>query len=281
MKKGLSLFACLFGSAAALVAAAACDPSLTPETTPGTEGGAPSSSGSSGKPSGDDAGGGNDAATDAPEEGGDDAGKTHVIDGTNDFAASEQLATSSSSPKLYTAYISWDASKVYLGMSGDDIGPGATDKKWLLIYVDGNPGNAGSDLGIAYDDNKTATTPQQAKLPFSAGFHFRWKTGGDHYHDLQKWNGSAWAPVALSVDVKQAGSFIELALPRSVLGAPKKLKVDILMSVEATGDEWTYAVTPKDGWTDGRFPAPQSIPKYYEFDLDDTTKPPNQYAPLP
>jgi hypothetical protein len=169
-------------------------------------------------------------------------------------------------------------------MSGNDIGPNADATKWLLIYVDGNPGNAGTDLGIAYDNGGTATTPQQAKLPFSAGFHFRWKTGGDQYNDLQKWNATTmkWEKVALSVDVKQAGSFIELALPRSVLGSPKKLKVDILMSIEVPdANSWTYAVTPKTGWTDGHYPAPQQIPKYYEFDLDDTTKAPSTYTPLP
>jgi hypothetical protein len=280
MKKRLSLFAPLLASALAL--AAACDPDLTPAKAGdgGAEGGPTSSgsSGSSGTPT--DAGDG-DATSDAPSDaGGDDAGTTHAIDGNNDFAAADRLDTSSSVPKPYYAYVSWDASKVYFGMSGDDIGPTATDKKWVLIYVDGNPGNAGTDLGIAYNGGGAASTPQQAKLPFAAGFHFRWKTGGDKYNDLQKWSGSAWTKVALTVDLKQKNDFVELAIPRSVLGSPKKLKVVMLMSIEDPGNEWTYAVAPKNGWTDGRFPAPQQIPKYYELDLDDT-KPASQYAPLP
>ena len=261
----------------AILAVAACDPDLTPHVVPGrpaTEGGttdapAPPPSGDGGPTS---EGGG---------EGGTEAGVAHLIDGINDFAPGEKLATTS---PLYDGYLSWDEANVYFGMSGKDVGD-VSDKKWVLIYVDGNPGagNPGSATGIGYNCSG-ACTSQQAHLPFSAGFHVRWKADGK-YTDLQKWNPNAvpmaaWVDVGPISTVARQGTFMELSIARSAFGKPTKLKVHMNMVIEQTGVEWTYAGVPSTSFMPDQS-APPAFAKFYEFDLSDRAKAPNAYTPLP
>ena len=185
------------------------------------------------------------------DEGGSEAGAAaHVIDGTNDFTAGEKLATSSPG---YDAYVSWDDKKVYFGMSGGDIGT-TSSSKWVLIYVDGVPGNAGTATGISYDCGGTCAA-QQAHLPFNAGYHLRWKVDGN-YTNLQKYSGSAWTDVGPISTVDRKGTFMELSVTRALLGSPTKLKVHMNMLIEQTGAEWTYAGVPSTSFSpDGPNPA--------------------------
>lgn len=209
------------------------------------------------------------------EEGGSEAGTTtHVIDGTNDFTAGEKLATSSPG---YDAYVSWDDKKIYFGMSGGDIGT-TESNKWVLIYVDGVPGNAGTATGISYDCGGTCAPGQQPSLPFNAGYHLRWKVDGT-YSNLQKYNGSAWEPVpGMITTFARTGTFWEISLTRALLGSPTKLKVHMSMLIEAGNPPgWSYAAVPSTSFTDGYNPA--SFSKYYELDLADLAKAPNTYAP--
>jgi len=213
------------------------------------------------------------------DEGGSEAGAvTHVIDGTNDFTAGEKLATSSPG---YDAYVSWDDKKVYFGMSGGDIGT-TSSSKWVLIYVDGVPGNAGTATGISYDCGGTCAPGQQPSLPFNAGYHLRWKVDGT-YSNLQKSTGVVappWADVGPISTVARSGNFMELSITRALLGSPTKLRVHVSMLIEAANPPgWSYAAVPSTSFTDGYNPA--SFSKYYEFDLADQAKAPNAYAPKP
>ncbi len=253
---------------ACVLAVAACDPDLTPHVVPGapaTDGGTTDGAVTPPVDSGPPIEGG--------AEGGAEAGTTHLIDGTNDFAAGEKLATTS---PLYDAYASWDDVNVYFGMSGKDVGE-VSALKWVLIYVDGNPGNSGSALGIAYNCSG-ACTAQQANLPFNAGYHLRWKADGN-YTNLQKWDGAAWANVGPISTVARKGTFMELSIARAALGSPTKLKVHMNMLIEQAAAEWTYAGVPSTSFTDGK--APPAFTKFYEFDLADRAKAPNSYAPRP
>jgi hypothetical protein len=255
-----------------LVGVAACDPDLSIKTVPGeggSEGGA-ATDGPLQQPT-EEAG---PPAEGGTEEAGIDAAVEHKIDGTNDFTAGEKFPTSS---PQYDGYVSWDDKKVYFGMQGADIaGPGSANK-WVLIYVDGVPGNAGTATGISYDCS-AACTAQQASLPFNAGFHLRWKTDNT-YTNLQKWSGSAWTDVGPISTVSRSGTFMEISITRLALGSPAKLKVHMNMLIEKTGEEWTYAGVPSTSFTDGKDPA--TFAKFYEFDLADRAKAPNTYPLKP
>ena len=70
--------------------------------------------------------------------------------------------------------------------------------------------------------------------------------------------------------------FFEVAIPRAAIGNPSTLKVHVNMINEASGSEWTYSAMPSTSLTDGLDP---NYGKYFEFDLADASKAPNQYAP--
>ena len=259
------------------LAVSACDPDLTPKAVAG-EGGKeePGTTDSGPKPI-DDSGMKSETG---PDEGGADAAVTeHKIDGTNDFAAGEKLATTSSAAPAYSAYISWDDKKIYFGMEGDAVA--AADNRWVLIYVDGNPGNAGTSTGLPYGCGAPPTcTVQQATLPFNAGFHIRWKSTNS-YTNLQQWNATSgmWDDKGAISTFARNGKFMELSVARVALGSPAKLKVHVNMLIEKTGEEWTFAGVPSASFTDGVGPSP--FQRYFEFDLADKAKAPNTYAPKP
>jgi hypothetical protein len=260
----------------AVLVVAACDPDLTIHPVPGEAGPAPAAMDGATAPPVDSG-----VVTEAgpPSEGGMEAGPMeHQIDGTNDFTAGEQFATTSAG---YNGYVAYDDKKIYFGMSGNDVGS-KSNQKWVLIYVDGNLaslGNAGTTSGIAYDCGGSCA-PQPANLPFAAGYHIRWKADGN-YTNVQKWNGTAWVDhVANLSSVAQKGTFMELSITRALLGAPTKLKVHMTMLIEQdNATEWTYSGVPSTSFTDGK--APAAYTKYFEFDLSDASKAPNTYATKP
>jgi hypothetical protein len=251
----------------AMLSFAACDPDLGVVTTPG-EGGV-AEGGSDAPVVVPPVEGGTPSEGGTPVEGGVEAGIEHAIDGVNDFAAGEKFASSSPG---YDGYVSWDDKKVYFGMSGADLGTSSASK-WVLVYVDGNPGNSGTAVGITYACDG-ACAPQQANLPFNAGYHLRWKLDAQ-YSNLQKWSGTAWTNVGPISTFERKGTFWEISLARLALGSPTKLKVHMTMLIEQAGAEWTYAGIPSTSFTDGK--APANFTKYYEFDLADLAKAPNTY----
>ena len=141
--------------------------------------------------------------------------------------------------------------------------------------MDGDPGNAGSATGVAYDCSGTCAS-QQAHLPFNAGYHLRWKADGA-YTNLQQWSGAAWSDVGPISTFDRKGNFMELSITRALLGSPTKLKVHMNMLIEQAGVEWTYAGVPSTSFTDLKNPA--TFANYFEFDLTDLSKAPNAYAP--
>lgn len=258
------------------VYAAACDPDLGIVTTAGDAGTEGGKAGPSVTPQ-DDAGDG-DAADDAGDEGGTtDAGKTHQVDGINDFAAGEKLATTSSSTG-YQAYFAFDAKNLYFGMEGADVAaPGAADH-WVMIYLGSPSISPAHNVGIAYDCSAQCAA-QQPGLPFAASYHLRWKTDAS-YTDVEKWNGTKWDPVTIAFTVVRKGTFVEMSVSQASIGSPNELDVDMNMLIEKdpaqTNGGWTYAGVPSTSFTDAWNP---TFTKYYAFDLTNPAKAPNTYTP--
>jgi len=249
----------------------ACDPDLTPPAKAGPgdaakEVGAGEGPGPTTGDAGDDEGG-TDAGADVED---DTTGVvTHKIDGDNDFKPGEHFVTSSTG-NGYEGFIGWDATFIYVGMSGADVGSGDS-KKWLLVYLSGA---SGTTTGQKYG------ATQQPTLPFSAEYHVRWKADGS-YTNGQHWGGSSWddatglgfVPVAA-----KKGTFVEMAIKRSSIGNPTNVKLVMVMINETSGNEWTFSSVPSTAITDGLNP---NYAKYFDFDLSDGVKSPNQYAALP
>lgn len=190
---------------------------------------------------------------------------TILIDGTNDFATEDIFSTTTNG---YTAYVSWDATYIYVGMNGSDVSS-SSSKKWLLVYIGGA---SGTTTGVAYNT-------QTPTLPFSARYHVRWKADNT-FTDALTYNGSSWVDANwdFTGDVYQQGNYIEMRFARADLGSPTtSLPIAIAMLNQTNNVEATYAGVPSTTFTDGYNP---TWTKYFDFDLASSTVP-NAYAPKP
>jgi hypothetical protein len=188
---------------------------------------------------------------------------TITIDGEDDFSANEQFATSTPG---YSAYFTWDASYLYVGIRGMDIGIGSSTE-WVLLYLSGSPGTT---LGITYNT-------QAPLLPFGAHWQISWQATNDlssRVFDGTQWADAAWD---FSGDAFINGAYLEFRVPLSELGFPTKLDVHLSMINEASHVEWTWAAVPSASISDSYNP---TYTQYYEFDFSSSTAP-NAYEPLP
>lgn len=210
--------------------------------------------------------------TGAPDTGPVDAGppwtRTIAIDGTNDFvAASEKFSTTSTG---YDAYVTWDATDIYVGYAGPDIGSSASASKWLFVYLDTDPG-----MGTGPSSAERYNT-QAPRMPtgFGADYYVRWRT--DNLDTaIKRWDGSSWTFATTSVTKSKLGGYVEIKIPRSMVGGTTRLGLVTFMMNEAGGGEWTYAGLYSGNFVDGYSSSstPNLLTKYLLVDL--SSAPPN------
>jgi len=185
-----------------------------------------------------------DASPDAPP-GAQPYAHTIAIDGTDDFAVADRFATTSTA---YAARVSWDAQNVYVGYAGPDLDPAALDtsSKWLFAYLDLDPGaGTGSTTSVTYNT-------QHATFPagFGAELYARWKCDGT-FHSLERYQAPSWTADATVVPAAQAGTYVELAIPRSVLGSATTIGLVTWMINEKQSFEGSFAGLYAGNFTDG------------------------------
>ncbi|MBA3534157.1 MAG: VCBS repeat-containing protein, partial [Ardenticatenales bacterium] len=168
---------------------------------------------------------------------------TLTIDGTNDFAADEEVPGTSAS----TWYFTWDATNFYFGINGSDVS-GGSPTEFVVLYIDTDPQTTptsgdGTSTGVTYNT-------QTPGLPFNADYHFRWKADNT-YTNLLNWNNStsSWTDDNTTggnfgISAFQSGTFLEVSIPRSSLGNPDALYVAGAMLNEVGGGESTFFMTP-------------------------------------
>jgi|GEM_PF-4087753 len=176
---------------------------------------------------------------------------TLTIDGTNDFHATDEMFATSSTG--YTGYVTWDATYLYVGMSGPDLSSGSSTK-FLTVYLGGAAPT--TTTGVNYSD-------QQPTLPFGAKYHLRWKFN-NNYTNAMVWNGTAWVDAGwdFTGDVYQTGTYVEIRIPFADIEAPTTVPFHMAIVDEAAGTPKTYAGVPSSSFTDGPDP---DYTKYYEF----------------
>lgn len=198
---------------------------------------------------------------------------TITIDGTNDFTpASEKLSTTTTA---FDAYVTWDASAIFVGYVGADLGATASATKWLLVYLDRDPGAA---TGATKTEKYSS---QQHTLPtgFGAEAYFAIKTDGS-FSQLKLWSGTTW-DTATSNPVTKARNasidYIEMKIPLSVLGATAPTKVGVVSFLlnETASGEWTWAGLWSGSFTDGASlaTAPFKIGSYAQVDFSSALAP--------
>ena len=225
-----------------------------------------------------DAGPGRDAArVDAADPPGDappaiDAAVTvpHTItlDGIDDFRADEQFATTSA--PSFVARVTWDANNLYVGYGGPDLATTAPDAgtKWLLVHVDTDPGAATGAASAETYNSQAASFP----AGFGAEHYARWKVDGT-LASLRSYSTGSWGDAAATLGAAQQQTFVELAIPRTLLGASTTLGVVTFMINEKALAEGTYAGLYAGSFTDGYSPA-MPVTRYLRLDLA-VPEPPN------
>ena len=170
---------------------------------------------------------------------------TIIIDGINDFEADEALTTTSS---FATYYATWDVDYIYLGGNNSNVSANSS-QRFMYFYIDSDPqidptSGTGTTTGLTYNT-------QQPNLPFTANYHFRWRTD-NAYMNLQTWNGSAWVDgEQTGIQAYQSGNYVEFRIPRANIGLPTQIYLCGAMINEVSGGEWTFFQIPADGHTDG------------------------------
>jgi len=183
---------------------------------------------------------------DRPRADGGPYGRTIVIDGKNDFdTTKEGFATTSTG---FTAYVSWDATKLYFGYSGSDVKSGDA-AKWIHLFIDVDPAaSKGATAGESYGGQQASFSG----VTLRPDYYFRWKMDNS-FQDVRAHKGSnAWDASTIQPTTFQQGEFIETSLPLGSLGSPKQLGLVSYMLNEASGAEWVWAGLYAANFVDGK-----------------------------
>lgn len=143
---------------------------------------------------------------------------TISIDGTNDFDSGTERFSTTSGTTIY-AYVTWDASFLYVGFSGSTPSGTLTDNDRVYhIYIDTDPEETPT--------NGTGTTDGEAwrwdpTLPFTANYHYAFKTV-DNSEVTREYSGS-WGDASMTTSNWKGSGYWELSIDRSTIGSPDEI----------------------------------------------------------
>ena len=167
---------------------------------------------------------------------------TITIDGTDDFTTGETFATTSAT---FSARVAWDAVNLYVGYFGPDLSTSTSDaaQKWLFVYLDTTPG--GETQSEQYNTQR-ATFP----AGFGADYYARYKVNGN-LTSLERNDSGSWVTASPAPQTGQVGTFVEMAIPLSSIGAGTSVQLVTYMINEKMFAEGTYAGLFSDNFVDG------------------------------
>jgi len=175
---------------------------------------------------------------------------TITIDGGTDFTPStEGFVTTSGNREDYwqTAYITWDATKLYIGYRGQTPNGALTDDNRIIqIYIDTDPQTSPT--------NGTGTTDGEAwrwdpTLPFTANYHYVFKTH-DNSQFKRAYSSKGWNNASFTTQYNKNTSdkFWELSILLSDLGSPTKIYVCAYIEEDWNGGNISLGI-PSDLFT--------------------------------
>ena len=129
--------------------------------------------------------------------------RTEAIDGSNGFTGVETLDSQSG----YTFYVTWDATNLYMGISGIDLAGGET--WWIMGDVDRVDGSGGSTgptgSQVTYNASRNTIYEPDFALSITSGAALIYSYGGT-------WG--AGVPIALVSGASASGvNFVECSIP--------------------------------------------------------------------
>ena len=191
---------------------------------------------------------------------------TIALDGVDDFTSGETFGTTSS--PAYAARVTWDADTVFVGYSGPDLDPGATDTsaKWLFVYLDTDPGATTGATASALYNTQRATFP----TGFGAELYARYKCDTT-FQEIDGYAAATWT-MAAPLTSARSGDFVELGIPRSLLGGATSVGLVTWMINEKPSFEGSYAGLYAANFTDG-YAATLPLTHYLRVDFASMSSP--------
>jgi hypothetical protein len=188
---------------------------------------------------------------------------TIVIDGVNDFAPSDEIATSTVGAKLY---LSHDDTHLYLGLEHVDIGGSGDKFAYFLLSTDATLASGNS-------------TSSDGKASFGAGkkmmHHWKEQIAGAIYSEYRSANGVDWSTVWGNANKQsfRAPGYLEGSIALSELGSPQDLAVTAY-TVDYSGGGgagWLYNML--SGATDMSAATPVDLTSYVHVALPTSLAP--------
>ena len=156
---------------------------------------------------------------------------TITIDGTNDFNTSYEQMSTTSGTSLY-AYVTWDASNIYVGLSGSSPAGTVTDNARVYhIYIDTDPQTT------LTSGNGTVTGESwrwQPTLPFNADYHYAFKTT-DNSEFKRYYSGGSWADATITTSNWKGAGYWEFSINRSDIGSPSAINMVVYVEEDWSG----------------------------------------------
>ena len=187
---------------------------------------------------------------------------TITIDGNStDFAEAgdEDLTTTTGG---YTAYLTWDATKLYVGWSGSYA---ASNDNYYYVYIDTDP-SATPASGSGSTTSQQIGTDNTTTLPFTANYAWTYRVEEGGQSTLDKHNGTTWGGAqSHTASISTGTEYIEMSILWSDLGSPSSIYIclngyansiglpggDFLRDIGPTGN---FAGVPDDAITNGSSP---------------------------
>jgi len=165
-----------------------------------------------------------------------------ALDGVDDFALVEQFATTSTT---FEARVTWDEKNIYIGYSGPDLATSTSDAntKWLFVYLDTKPGG---EVQSELYNTQRATFPNG----FAADYYVRYKCDG-MYTTLERNDAGTWNTATPAPATATAGTFLELSIPLTSIGAGTQVGIVTWMINEKALVEGSFAGIYTNNFTDG------------------------------
>nr|HEX4314816.1 hypothetical protein [Kofleriaceae bacterium] len=196
---------------------------------------------------------------------------TILLDGSDDFSAGEVFTTTTPG---FGADVTWDDTNIYVGYSGTDLSTGTQDaaSKWLFVFVDADPGNGtGAATSLAYNTQHATFPPG-----FGADYYLRWKCDGT-FTTIEQADSSqqtGWSTTNQTVQFGQAGEYLEVAFPRSLLGGATSAGVLAFMINEGDNVESSFGGLYAGNFVDG-YAADLVTTRYLRADFTSSLSPNN------
>jgi hypothetical protein len=196
---------------------------------------------------------------------------TITINGSYDFNASDEEFAASNSKNVQVA---WDENYIYIGYTNEAFN---VTNKAIYVAIDSDPLASPSSRALpfqAYYEGSTTTVPFEADYLYFVKFN----GGGEKYRCV--YSSGAWQtresnPTGFSDYMQGTGgsNATELAIPRNQIGNPNKVAITVYAKdlSNNSGWGWMFGVLGETTFSQGT--GDKTITKYYEFDLNGSTKP--------